>query len=202
MARKRSYEVVSAEDMIRRISSWIVDIILVVILAFFLTWAFGTRVTMEGNSMMPLMDSGDKMLINRTKGSLVPLKRFDLAAYTQEGEDSVYLKLILGLPGETVQIRDGKVLINDQPLADERISFSIPNAGIAEDPVILGEDEYFVLGDNRELFRSKRMYSTEKQRISVNVRGVRVLELRLDEGDKHDKDYDHGDWANAWLEAR
>ena len=156
MARKRSYEVVSAEDMIRRISSWIVDIILVVILAFFLTWAFGTRVTMEGNSMMPLMDSGDKMLINRTKGSLVPLKRFDLAAYTQEGEDSVYLKLILGLPGVTVQIRDGKVLINDQPLADERISFSIPNAGIAEDPVILGEDEYFVIGRSPDASRDSR----------------------------------------------
>jgi len=60
---------------------------------------------------------------------------------------------------------------------------------------------FIVLGDNRELFRSKRLYSTEKQNINVDVSGVKVLELRLDEGDKKDKDCDHGDWANVWLEA-
>lgn len=60
---------------------------------------------------------------------------------------------------------------------------------------------FIVMGDNRELFRSKRLYSTEKQNINVDVSGVKVLELRLDEGDKKDKDCDHGDWANVWLEA-
>ena len=60
---------------------------------------------------------------------------------------------------------------------------------------------FIVLGDDREIFRSKRMYSTEKQVLRLDVSGVRVLELRVDEGDKQDKDCDHGDWANAWLEA-
>ena len=156
MAKKRSYEIVSAEELVRRITSWTVDIVLVLIAAFFLTWAFGTRVTMEGNSMTPLMSSGDRLLINRTKGSLIPLSRFDIAAYTQAGEDSVYLKLILGLPGETVQIRDGKVLINGQGLEDERITFSIPNAGIAEEPVLLGEGEYFVIGRSPDASRDSR----------------------------------------------
>ena len=82
-------------------------------------------------------------------------------------------------------------------------AFDTFHATIGLDDESVGGDgaSFIVLGDGQELFRSKRMYSTEKQRISVNVRGVRVLELRLDEGDKHDKDYDHGDWANAWLEA-
>ena len=60
---------------------------------------------------------------------------------------------------------------------------------------------FIVIGDGRELFRSKRMYPTEKQSVDIGVSGVNVLELRLDEGDKKDKDCDHGDWANAWLEA-
>ena len=156
MAKKRSYEIVSAEDLVRRITSWTVDIILVLILAFFLTWAFGTRVTMEGNSMTPLVSSGDRLLVNRTKGKLIPLQRFDIAAYTLSGEENVYLKLILGLPGETVQIRDGKVYINDQLLEDERISFSIPNAGVAEEAVLLGEGEYFVIGRSPDASRDSR----------------------------------------------
>lgn len=71
-----------------------------------------------------------------------------------------------------------------------------------DDESACGDGAYFiVVGDDRELFRSKRMYSTEKQSADVDVSGVNTLELRLDEGDKKDKDCDHGDWANAWLEA-
>ena len=144
--KKSTFEVVSLEDQIRRITSWIVDVVLVVILAFFLTWAFGTRVTMVGNSMSPLLESGDRMFVNRTKGRLVPLQRFDVAAYEMPDDDSIYLKLILGLPGETVQIKDGLVYVNNELLEDKRLSFRIPNAGIAEDPILLGEGEFFVIG--------------------------------------------------------
>ena len=148
MDKKTSYEIMSLEDQIRRITSWIVDIILVALLAFFLTWAFGTRVTMVGNSMNPLLSGGDSLMINRLKNRLIEPQRFDIAAYTLEGDDSIYLKLVLGLPGETLQIKDGSVYINNQLLEDERLAFSIPNPGIAEEPVILGADEYFLLGDN------------------------------------------------------
>jgi len=58
---------------------------------------------------------------------------------------------------------------------------------------------FIVVGDGRELFRSKRLYSTEKQSIDVGVSGVKVLELKLDQGEN--KDCDHGDWANLWLES-
>lgn len=58
---------------------------------------------------------------------------------------------------------------------------------------------FIVVGDGRELFRSKRMYSLERQNIDVRLNGATALELRLDMGG--DKDCDHGDWANVWLEA-
>ena len=146
MNRKKTYEVVSLEDQIRRVTSWIVDIILVVILAFFLTWAFGSRVTMDGSSMSPLISGGDKMMVNRLKCRFLPIDRFDIAAYHLKGEENVYLKLVIGLPGETLQIKDGQVYINNKLLEDERLAFSIQNAGITEEPVLLGKDEYFVIG--------------------------------------------------------
>lgn len=59
---------------------------------------------------------------------------------------------------------------------------------------------FVVVGDGRELFRSKRLYSTEKQAIDVDINGVRELKLQIDMGGN--KDCDHGDWANIWLEAK
>ena len=156
MEKKKSFEIESLEDQIRRITSWIVDIILVAVLAFFLTWAFGTRVVMVGNSMNPLLSDGDTLMIDRLKSRLVPPQRFDIAVYTLEGDDSVYLKLVLGLPGETLQIRDGSVYINNRLLEDERLAFSVPNAGIAEEPVLLGADEYFVIGRSPDASRDSR----------------------------------------------
>lgn len=156
MDKKSSYEVTSLEDQIRRITSWVVDIILAALLAFFLTWAFGTRVTMVGNSMDPLLSGGDSLMINRLKNRLTDPQRFDIAAYTLEGDDSVYLKLVLGLPGETIQIKDGRVYVNNQLLEDERMVFSVPNAGIAEEPVVLGADEYFVIGRSPDASRDSR----------------------------------------------
>ena len=59
---------------------------------------------------------------------------------------------------------------------------------------------FIVVADGKEKFRSKRLYSTEKQTIDVELDGARSLELRIEMGGN--KDCDHGDWANAWLEAR
>ena len=171
MDRKRSYEVVSLEDQIRRITSWIVDIILVALLAFFLTWAFGTRVTMVGNSMNPLLNGGDTLMINRLKSRLIRPKRFDIAAYTLEGDDSIYLKMILGLPGETLQIKDGKVYVDSRLLEDDRLCFLIRNAGIAEEPLLLGADEYFVIGRSPDASRDSRFAEVGNVRRS-QIRGT------------------------------
>lgn len=71
-----------------------------------------------------------------------------------------------------------------------------------DDESSCGDGAHFVVqgNDTLELFRSRRLYSLEKQAINVDVRGVKKLNLRIEMGDN--KDCDHGDWANAWLEAR
>ena len=70
-----------------------------------------------------------------------------------------------------------------------------------DDESACGDGAYFVVnGDGRELARSKKLYSMEKQKLDVNIKGVNHLNLKIEMGDN--KDCDHGDWANAWLEAR
>ena len=66
------------------------------------------------------------------------------------------VKRVIGLPGETVQIKGGQIYINDEWIEQPEGATSISLAGIAENPVKLGEDEYFLLGDNRDSSEDSR----------------------------------------------
>ena len=73
-----------------------------------------------------------------------------MVAFHNLGDDTkTYIKRIVGLPGETVQISEGKVYVNGKVLNDPYAYEEIRNPGLASGPVTLGQDEYFVLGDNR-----------------------------------------------------
>lgn len=150
MPGKRSYEVVTAGDLIKKVSSWIIDVIFIIALALTLTYLFGTRVRMEGSSMTPTVSGGDRMLLNRTKGKILPIQRFDIVVYHLPGQEGVYLKRVLALPGETLQIAEGKVFINGRELPESEYTKTLAYAGIAASPVTLRQDEYFVIGENAD----------------------------------------------------
>ena len=150
MARRRQYEVVTIGDIIKAVSIWVVDIVVVAALAFSLTYLFGTRVHMEGNSMTPTLSAGDKMLLNRMKGRILPVKRYDIVAYRLPGQEAVFLKRVLALPGETVKISEGKVYIDGEELPESDYTRSLAYAGVAAGGITLREGEYFVIGENAD----------------------------------------------------
>ena len=150
MAGKRSYEVVTVGDIVKTVSVWIIDVILVVALGLVLTHLFGTRVRMEGSSMTPTISGGDRMLLNRVKGKIIPVKRYDIVVFHLPGQDGVYLKRVLALPGETLQIIQGVVYINGEALPESEYTSTLAYAGVAVSPLTLRKDEYFVIGENAD----------------------------------------------------
>lgn len=118
----------------------------------------------EGESMEPTLKNGDSVIVQKISYYLENPKRYDVIVFpiknageTGQKKDTYYVKRVIGLPGETVQIRNGKVYINDQKLKDDIYGkVAMMDAGKAENPVKLHKDEYFVLGDNRNMSTDSR----------------------------------------------
>ena len=143
------------QNRLHLVVSWFVDIVVMIVLACYVVYSFGSRVEMSGSSMKPVLESGDVVLMNRLAYDLGKPKRFDIAVFSRE-DTSLSIKRIIGLPGETIQIRDSRVYVNGERLEAEDGLSIVTIAGAAEYPIELGEDEYFLLGDNRESSEDSR----------------------------------------------
>ncbi|MBQ8802712.1 MAG: signal peptidase I [Tyzzerella sp.] len=139
-------------ELIREVLVWTFQIAIVCLIAFVLVWYFGQRVSMVGDSMNPVMENGNVTLINRIVYDASTPKRGDVIAFKPNGNDSsyYYIKRIVGLPGETIEIRDGKIFIDEEELEEEYITTEIDDVGIVDEPMKLGNNEFFVLGDDRQ----------------------------------------------------
>ena len=127
---------------------WFTETLIVCMAAVLLVAAFGQRVSIAGDSMAPVLKNGDIILINRAVYHFREPARGDIIAFSQAGDRHDSVKRIVGLPGETVQIKDGKLLINGEETTADIYASGIEYAGLAEEPVELGADEYFVMGDS------------------------------------------------------
>lgn len=142
-------------SLIRRLSGWIIDITVVLAFAWFCLYAFGTQVSVNGQSMTPLLDSGDVVLMNRLAYDLGKPDRMDVVVFEREDKKE-NVKRVIGIPGDIVQIRDGILYVNEERFDDESGLGRVSLAGLAESPVELGEGEYFLLGDNRDSSEDSR----------------------------------------------
>ena len=151
MAVYRREETSMAHRGLRSAVNWILDIIMVLILAVLAIHFYGDKVTMVGSSMNPVLESNDVVLLDELCYTFSEPERFDVVSFTVEKDGIVhsYIKRIIGLPGETVQISDGLVLINGICPDEENALYLAAVPGVASEPVVLGEGEYFVIGDNR-----------------------------------------------------
>lgn len=136
---------------IDKIFKWVVDIVLVVVLALFFFTYFGGQTTVVGNSMNDILQNDDKVMIDTLTYEITSPKRYDVIVFTKKeknGDEVEYIKRIVGLPGETVQITDGRIYINDKKLDFNSDSEGIVNPGLAAEKIKLDYNEYFVIGDN------------------------------------------------------
>lgn len=157
-------------DLLREIFVWTFQIAIVCFVAFVFVWYFGKRVSVIGDSMNPVLANGDVTLVNRIVYNMSTPARGDIVAFKPNGNENshYYIKRIIGLPGETVEIKDGKIWIDGEELKEKYVTTEIEDVGIADEPIVLGNKEYFVLGDDR--------YNSEDSR-SADVGNVKRSEI-------------------------
>ncbi len=144
-------------NIVKELLNLIIYIGIVVIICFCIITFVGQRTTVHGHSMSPTLESGDNLWIDKFSYKIGDPKRFDIIVFPYKDTDVFYIKRVIGLPGETVQIApDGSIIIDGQILQESYGKEIIMDSGTACDPITLGKDEYFVLGDNRNDSRDSR----------------------------------------------
>lgn len=139
------------DTRVRNILTWTFQIIVTLAFAALVAIMMFQSVTMQESSMEPTLSVGERFFVNRLSYRMSDPERGDLIVFRTNASDeaALHIRRVIGLPGETVQIKDGQIFINGD-LYEEGKSFPEMNSGgIAEKPVTLKSGEYFVLGDNR-----------------------------------------------------
>ena len=117
----------------------------------------GQKTLVDGSSMSPTLEDGDVLIVDKLSYRFREPERFDIVVFRYlYKENSYYIKRIIGLPGETVQIKDGQIYIDGKLLEEDFGNALMTNPGRANQPITLGSDEYFVLGDNRNVSSDSR----------------------------------------------
>lgn len=147
--------------LLKEIGIWAGEILLVIVAAVMLVFFVGFRITVVGASMSPTLESGDEILVNRFQYKIFSPKQNDLIVFLPNGNEKshYYIKRVIAGPGDKVQIKDGVVYVNGEQFAEKASVSGIENALLAEDEITVGEEEYFVLGDNRNNSEDSRYAS-------------------------------------------
>ncbi|MCR5591549.1 MAG: signal peptidase I [Lachnospiraceae bacterium] len=137
-------------NILYQILQWIFLIFIAVFLGVALVFAFGIRTSVVGESMEPSLTNGQEVLINKIAYQFAAPVPGDVIVFRPNGNENAHLsvKRVVATPGDTVQIIQGKVVINGAVYTGDRAE-DTRDAGVAGSPIVLGADEYFVLGDNR-----------------------------------------------------
>lgn len=116
------------------------------------------KTIVDGSSMEETLSDGDQLYVEKISYHFNKLKRFDIIVFYPFGRDNeeYYVKRIIGLPGETVQIKEGMIYIDGELVSEDYGMEPIAYAGRAAEPILLGDDEYFVMGDNRNISKDSR----------------------------------------------
>ena len=135
----------------RNIFNWVFQIIVTLVFAIVVGIVMFQSVTIQESSMEPTLTVGEKLFVNRGIYKVSSPERGDIIVFKTNGSDEAALHIgrVIGLPGETIQIVNGRILINGETYKEGKDFPTINNPGMAANAITLEAGEYFVLGDNR-----------------------------------------------------
>ena len=162
------------KGLIRNIVECIVIVLITAFIAYVAVSFLGMKTVVVGNSMEPVLLNSEEVVLDRLITVIANPKRGDVIAFLPKGNEKAhyYIKRVIGLPGEKIQIKGGRVYIDGALYDDEYGNDMIADPGLAENEFILGDEEFFVLGDNRnysEDSRSGNIGAVKKENIYGKV---------------------------------
>lgn len=139
------------KNILKEILNTSIYLLFVLIAAYLIVTYVGQRTQVSGSSMEPTLSHEDHLIVDKLSYRFKDPERFDIIVFPfQYDKDTYYIKRIIGLPGEIVQIdEEGNIYIDGEILEENYGREVIQNPGRASEAIVLGEDEYFVMGDNR-----------------------------------------------------
>lgn len=139
------------KNVLKEILSISIYLLLVFCAAYLIVTYVGQRTQVSGSSMETTLSDGDHLIVDKISYRFEAPERFDIIVFPfQYDKETYYIKRIIGMPGETVRIdEDGNIYIDEELLEEDYGREVIENPGRAVEPIMLGDDEYFVMGDNR-----------------------------------------------------
>ena len=148
-------------DKVRYVLIFAAEIAAVVLLAFGVVLAFGKQVECSNASMEPTYETSDILLVNTIAYKFAEPKTGDVIAFKPKSNvnASYSVKRVIGIPGDTIYISNGRIYLNDELYKENLEVERIENPGIAASPITLLDDQYFVLGDNRNSSEDSRYES-------------------------------------------
>ena len=144
-------------SILKELLAWLMVIAVGVAASYLVVTFVGQRTQVSGESMETTLSDGDHLIVDKISYRFNEPQRYDIIVFPYRLEkNTYYIKRIIGLPGETVQVVDGYVYINGVQLEEHYGNDVMNEAGLAAEPLTLGPDEYFVLGDNRNNSQDSR----------------------------------------------
>ena len=145
------------KSILKELLVWLLVIAVGVVASYLVVTFVGQRTQVSGESMETTLSDGDHLIVDKISYRFNDPQRYDIIVFPYRLEKNIYyIKRIIGLPGETVEIVNGYVYINGVQLDEHYGNEVMEEAGLAAEPITLGADEYFVLGDNRNNSQDSR----------------------------------------------
>ncbi len=147
---RETQEAQKETSFVRELLGWVLYIAIILGVTYLVITYVGQRTRVSGDSMESTLHTGDNLIVDKLSYRFRDPERYEIIVFPYRHEENTfYIKRIVGLPGDTIQIKNGYLYVNGEQ-SDENYGLErMVSAGIAAEEILLGEDEYFVLGDNR-----------------------------------------------------